>query len=76
MSTGPTNRGCKTHLISNEENSSISSDNQLEVVIPIGILDSLSVPCVSSNDNNSSPGSIDSAKITTYRQSQFTPQIS
>ena len=66
----------KPHLISIEENSTNSKDNQLEVIIPIGIVNSPSIPRVSNNDKNSSPGSIDSAKITTYHQPQITPQIS
>ena len=66
----------KSHLISIEENSTNSNDNQLEVIVPIGIVNSPSIPRVSNNDKNSSPGSIDSAKITTYHQPQITPQIS
>ena len=46
------------------------------MIVPIGILTSPTVLCISSNDNKSSPGSIDSEKITTYHQSQITPQIS
>jgi len=52
----------KPHLISIEENSTNSNDNRLEVVVPIGIVNSPSTTCVSNNDKNSSPGSIDSAK--------------
>ena len=71
----------KSHLIPNEENHSNdrpfnSNDNLFEVIVPIDIVNSPSVPCVSNNDKNSSPGSIDSVKITTYHQSQIIPQIS
>jgi len=66
----------KSHLISIEENSTNSNYNQLEVIIPIGIVNSLFMPRVLNNDKNSSPGSINSAKITTYHQPQITPQIS
>ena len=58
----------KSHLIYIEENSTNSNDNQLEVIVPIGIVNSPSIPRVSNNDKNSSPGSIDSAKIITYHQ--------
>ena len=58
----------KSHLISAEGNSTNSNGNLLEVIVPIGIVNPPSVPC--------SPGSIDSAKITTYHQPQITPQIS
>ena len=34
----------KPHLISIEENSTNSKDNQLEVIVPIGIVNSPSVP--------------------------------
>ncbi|XP_065570322.1 neither inactivation nor afterpotential protein C-like [Artemia franciscana] len=66
----------KSHLISIEENSTNSTDNQLEVIVPISIVNSPFIPLVPKNDKNSSPGSIDSAKITTYHQPQITPQIS
>jgi len=66
----------KSHLISDEENSTNSNDNQLEAIVPIGIVNSPKIPCVSNNDNCSSPGSIDPPKLTTYHQSQITPQIS
>ena len=71
----------KSHLILNEENHSNdtlfnSNDNLLEVIVQIDNVNSPSIPCVSNNDKNSSPGSIDSVKITTYHQSQIIPQIS
>ena len=63
----------KSHLIPNEQNHSNdslfnSNDNPLEVIVPIHGVNSPSVLCVSNNDKNSSPGSIDSVKITTYHQ--------
>lgn len=63
----------KSPVISDEENSSISNENQLEIIVRSGITNSPTIPCASSNVNNSSDGSIDSAKITTTHQSQITP---
>ena len=51
-----------SHLASNEENSTISSYNQLEVNVQIDIVNSQTVPCVSRNDISNSPGLVDSSK--------------
>ena len=65
----------KSPVISDEENSSISNENQLEMIVRSGITNSPTIPCASSNVNNSSDGSIDSTKITTAHHSQISPQI-